>query len=118
VSHAPSWRRRLPSDEADDRLLHLPLHEVRGFLLIGPTDLADHHHRGRLAIPFERIEAVDEVRAVDRIATNTDARCLADARARHLKDDLVGQRAGSADQPDRSRSADASRDDPDLRLAG
>ena len=56
------------------------LHERGGLLLVGAADLADHHDGLRVRILLERVEAIDEVRAVDRIAADADAGGLTDVR--------------------------------------
>ena len=69
------------------------LTNVRGFLLVRAADLAHHRHGLRVRIGLERREAVDEVRAVDRVAADADARRLAEPGARELIHDFVGERA-------------------------
>src|SRR3982751_6419098 len=96
VAHAPARRSRLTGDEADDRLRHVLLHEGSRVLFVGAADLAYHRDRLRLRIGLERCEAVDEVRAVDRIAADADAGALTHAGTRELIDDLVRQRARAA----------------------
>ena len=73
VAHAPARRRRLAGDEADDRLLHVRLHE-RGRLLLGAAaDLADHHDRLGARVVVEQLERVGVVGADDRVAADADA---------------------------------------------
>src|SRR5215208_707799 len=117
VPHPAPRRGGLAGDEADDRLGHLLLHEARGLLLVGAADLAHHRHGARIRVLLERLQAVDEVGAVDRVAADADAGRLADAGAGQLEDDLVSERARAADDAHRPRGADVPRDDADLRLA-
>src|SRR4051794_24966193 len=99
MTHPSAWWGRLAGDEPDNRLLHFLPDESGGFLLIGAADLADHHHGFGCRILLERIETVDEVGAVDRIAADSNAGSLADTGARHLVDDFIGERSRPAYEP-------------------
>src|ERR1019366_7580613 len=117
VAHPAARRCGLSGDESDDGLRHVLLDERRGLLLVGAADLAHHRDGLRLRILLERGEAVDEIRAVDGIAADSDARRLPDAGARELVDDLIGERARTAHDADVALRADPTGDDSDLALA-
>src|SRR6185437_6955110 len=114
MAHATTGWCCLAGDESHYGLGHLLLHELGCFLLIGAADLADHDDSSRIGIALERSKTVDEVGSVDRIATDTDAGCLTQSRARHLIDELVGERSGAAHEADRSRRTDAAWNDSHL----
>ena len=68
------------------------------------ADLADHDDELGLGVGLEalaRTSMNDE--PDDRVAADADDRRLADAELRQLVADLVRQRAGAADEPDRAR---------------
>ena len=111
VSHATSGGRRLPRDESDHGLLHTIVNEARGLLLVRAADLTHHRDGLRLRIVLERLEHVDEARAVDRVTADPDTGRLADAGARELVHHFVGERARAAHHADSSRCADATGDD-------
>src|SRR6187399_3047006 len=117
MSHSTTWWRGLAGDETDDGLLHLLLHITSGVLLVGAADLAHHANDLRVGIGLERRQAVDEVRAVDRVTTDTNARRLPKTGTRELVDHFIGQCARAAHDADRSWRNDARRDDADLRLS-
>src|SRR5208282_1544635 len=100
VAHAAAGRRRLPGDEADHRLLHMLLDEVRGNLFRVAADFADHDDRVRLRIVVEHAHDVQKARADDRIAADADAGGLADAEPAELTDGFVRQRAAAAHDSD------------------
>src|SRR6185295_11246902 len=108
VTHAAPRRRRLARDEADDRLGHVLLHEHRGFLLIRAADFAHHRDCVRVRILFERTETIDEVRAIDRVPTDTGL-----GEEVH---DFICERARTAHHANVAGFADAARDDADLGL--
>src|SRR5262249_51653123 len=117
-THAPSGRRRNTGDEADDRLLRLArFQEISGFLLGRATNFTDHDDRLRLWIAQKHIEAIDEVGAVDRIATNADAGRLAEPDRGRLRHRLIGQRARARNDTDRTALVNVARHDADLALA-
>src|SRR3990167_1179574 len=117
VPHPAAGRRRLATDERDDRLLDMGVDEGRRLLLRRPADLADHHDRPGGRVVVEQVEHVDEVRAVDGIAADPDARGLPDAAARELADDLVRERPAARDDADGAGRVDVARHDADLRPA-
>ena len=76
--------------------------ELAGLFLGAAADLTDHDDAVGVVVSLRTaFSAVDEVRAVDRVAADADARRLADAAAGELPHGLVGQRAGAADTPTR-----------------
>src|SRR5688500_12162418 len=83
---APAWRRR-SSDERHAGLGDIRLDEVRCVFFRAPADLADHDDHLGLRIDLERRQAVDEVRARQRIAADAHGRRLADVT--RLADCLV-----------------------------
>src|SRR5690242_18843637 len=107
MPHPTSGRCGLAGDEADHGLLHALAHELRRLLLVGATDLAHHGDGLRLRVSLERGKAVDEVGAVDRIASDADTGALPHAGTGELIDDLVGERARAAHDADVARRADA-----------
>src|SRR5688500_8774286 len=82
VAHAAAGRGGAAGVEPDGRLGSpapgLVLEELRGFLLGAAADLADHDDALGLVIGEEQLEHVDEVGAVDRVATDPDRGGLAE----------------------------------------
>src|ERR1051325_10373599 len=74
MAHTPPWRRRDSGDEADHRLFHVLLYELRGFLFSIAADLADHYDRMSLGVLLEQRQYIDEACAINRIATDTNTR--------------------------------------------
>jgi hypothetical protein len=74
----------------------------RGLLLIRATDFTHHHDGPGFGVPLERLEAVDEGRAIDGIAADADAGGLADAGLGELVDELVGERDTTPTGPGRT----------------
>ena len=83
---APAWPMRLPGGAVTPAMK-----PTTGFFTsrlmnsaasssAGAADLADHDDAFGLRIVLEQLEAVDEVRAVDRVAADADARCSGRAR--------------------------------------
>ena len=72
-----------------------------GFFFGGSADLADHHHGLCFGIVLERLEAIDERRAGNRIAADADTRRDADALLLQLVQRLVRQGARSTDDANR-----------------
>ena len=71
-----------------------------------------------LGVGFEELEAVDEARAGNRVTTDADARRDADALLVQLVERLVRERAGAADDADRTtRLGDLGGDEADVALA-
>ena len=71
----------LPGDKTDHRFLHVLLDIFGGFFFRGPADLAHHDHGMGIRIRVEQRERIDEVRADDRIAADSDAGGLTDIAA-------------------------------------
>src|SRR3989304_5813920 len=84
----------------------------------GPADLADEDDRVCLRVRREQLEDVEECRPDDRVATDADARRLAEAGVGHRLDGLVRERAGARDDADATPPMDGARDDADLRPSG
>jgi hypothetical protein len=117
MPHPATGRSCLTRDESNNRLRHFLLHELRGVLLVGAANLANHHNCFGIRISLECSETVDEIRSVDRVAPDSNARCLTHSRPGHLKNDLVGKGARAAHQSNRSPRADAAGNDSNFRLA-
>ncbi len=82
------------------RLGHVIADERRRLLLGSATDLADHHDGLRFGVGLEGLEAVDEARAGDGIATDADAGGAADALLLEFVERLVGEGARPAHDAD------------------
>src|SRR5205085_7459172 len=80
--------------------------------------LAEHDYGLGGGVGLERLEAVDEARARDRVAADADARGDADARLLQLVQGLVGERARPRHDADRTPAeGDLARRDADVALA-
>ena len=108
----------MSGNETDNRFVHLLTNKAGSFLLVGATDLTNHHDRLGVGIVLEGGQTVDEVGAVDRITSDADTGRLANPRSRHLINDFVGERARATDEPDVSGFADAAGNDADVGFAG
>ena len=98
---------------------HAGRDELGRTLLLGATDLADHHDGLGVGVGLEGREAVDEVRAGYGVAPDAHAGGLADALLGQLVEGLVGQRARPRDDAHRSsRQCDVARGDADVALPG
>ena len=118
MAHLLAGRRGHARDVAHDRLRHVRLDEVGRFLFGRAADLAEHDDGLGVGVGFEQLEAVDEARAGNRVAADADARGDADALLVQLVERLVGERAGAADDADRSAGLrDLGRDEADVALA-
>src|SRR5271165_1903360 len=117
MTHAASWRRGLPGDESDYRLLHIvPDVSRRGFFGIA-ADLTDHDDGVRIRIGIEDADRVDESGADNRIAADADTSGLPDAEAGQLTDSLVRQSARSRYDAHVALAMDMRRHNSDLALA-
>src|SRR5690606_23587833 len=117
VAHPLARRRRDPRDVRDDRLLHMRRNVLRRGLLVRAADLTDHHDTARRGVRLEKLEAIDEIHAADRVAADADARRLPEPARRRLPDRLVRQRARPRHDADRARLVDRARHDAELALA-
>ena len=118
VAHAPAGRRGLSGDEANHRLLHVLLDELRRRLFSRAADLANHDDGFCLGIIVEHAQCIDMRGADDRVAADADAGRLADAALRQLIYSLISQCPGAGDDADRSLFVNAARHDAYLGLAG
>src|SRR5262245_5901598 len=116
MTHSPTLRRRLSADEADDRLLNLRFDIGRSFFFGCSTDFTDHHNAMCVLILTEKANRIDEGRADDRIATNTNARRLANLSFRELSDRFVGEGSASRHDSDIALQMNVSRHDSDFAL--
>src|SRR3546814_3211539 len=66
------------------------------------ADLADHDDRLGGFVGEEKLQHIDEVGAVHRIAADADGSGLSKARSGGLVDRLIGERARTADDADRA----------------
>ena len=115
MSHALPWRCGASTNEADDRLGH-GLDELGASFLIGAADFTHHHNNLGLRVLFELCKDIHEAHTQNRVATDTDGACLADASACQSIHDFVSHGARARDKSDRSCGEDVLRDDTDLRL--
>src|SRR5690606_12258847 len=118
MTHSAARGGRNTGNEAHNRLLHLGRLQELSRLFFGRTaDFTDHDDRMGIGVAKEHLEAVDEVGAIDRVATNADAGGLAKARRRGLGNRFIGERARARHDADRARLVDMARHDADLALA-
>src|SRR3546814_17847750 len=105
---------------ADHRLLAatagLVLQELGGLFFGRAADLADHDDRLGGFVGEEKLQHIDEVGAVHRIAADADGSGLSKARSGGLVDRLIGERARTADDDARALGEDVARPDTGLRL--
>ena len=120
MTHSTAGRSSTTSDEADDGLVGVAvlLQPFSGVFFGSTTDFADHDDTLGFGIVGETLQAVDEVGAVERIATNTDDGGLAEAVGGGLVDGFVGEGAGTRDNTDLTLLVDVAGHDTDLALTG
>src|SRR5690606_9993411 len=116
VAHALARGRGLARDEAGDGLGELARHVLGGGLLRAAADLSDHDDRVGLRVGVEQLEAVDEVRAVDRITAVALRGALTETELGELVHRLIGERARAGHHADAARLVDVARHDADLAL--
>src|SRR5215510_8350905 len=114
VTHSSARRGRLSADEADDRLLHVRFDIGRSFLFSCSADFTDHYNAMRIPILVEKTDRIDEVRADDWIATNTDTCGLANLSLRKLSDGFVCERSTSRHNSDVALEMNVSRHNSDF----
>ena len=78
VAHLPARGRRHAGDVGDHWLRDLAGDVLRGPLLLRAAYLADQHDGAGFGVLLESLQAVDEVRARDRVAAYPDTGRLAD----------------------------------------
>src|SRR5262249_918019 len=116
--HPPPWRRSLPRDEGNHRLLEIRF-DPRGGVLFGrPADFPDHDDGVGVWILREQFQRIDVRGSDERIATDTDAGGLSETEASQLVNRFVGERAALRDDTDSALAADVSWNDAGLGLAG
>src|SRR3546814_13723792 len=107
---------------ADHRLLAatagLVLQELGGLFFGRAADLADHDDRLGGFVGEEKLQHIDEVGAVHRIAADDDGSGLSTDRSGGLVDRLIGERARPAEDADRALGEEVARPDTDLALHG
>eukprot|EP00444_Apocalathium_aciculiferum_P000641 CAMPEP_0183402810 /NCGR_PEP_ID=MMETSP0370-20130417/14161_1 /TAXON_ID=268820 /ORGANISM="Peridinium aciculiferum, Strain PAER-2" /LENGTH=235 /DNA_ID=CAMNT_0025584463 /DNA_START=20 /DNA_END=724 /DNA_ORIENTATION=+ len=116
VAHASARGRGQARDEGDDRLVGLVvgLQPLRRILLGTPTDLTDHDDAFRRRIVHEALQAIDEVRAVEGVATDADASRLAKAGLCGLVHRLICESARPAHDADLAGHVNVPRHDAHL----
>src|SRR5436309_6165670 len=117
MPHAPSRRRGATGDirhHGDPKIL-AGVDSSR--FLRTAADLADENNAPGPGILPEEAQGVDEARADDGIAPDSDAGALPDATGGELRYSLVGQSAAAGDDSHFSRSVDGPGHDPHLALS-
>ena len=120
MAHSTSRRRGATRDETYNRLPAATFgfvgEELRSVLFGRTADFTDHDDRLGLVVGEEHLEHVDELRALHRVAADTDRCRLAEAFVCGLEHRLVGERARAADNADAALLEDVARHDSDLAL--
>ncbi len=115
MTHAAARGRGRSCDERHHGLgLIVLLDPSRSLLFGGAADLADHDDALGLLILHELLEAVDEVCAVEGVASNADNNALAEADSGGLENCLVSQRAGARHDADLADTVDVAGHDANL----
>jgi hypothetical protein len=118
VTHSPAWWSRNTSDKAHDRFASVVLLEpLRSILLRTTANLTNHDDAIRLRILNKDIQAVNEIRATERITSNTHNKGLAQSSLRSLVHGLVSERARARHDADATALVDEAGHDADLALA-
>src|SRR5260221_9230877 len=99
MAHALARRGGAPRDERHDWLAH-GARVGGGVLLVTATNLTTDYDGVRRVVRLKEAQAIHERRADDRVAANTDAARLADARLREERHHFVGQCSGTRDEAD------------------
>src|SRR5207249_11194419 len=89
-----------------------------GFFFRSPADLTDHDNAPRLRILIEELDCIDEVRADDRISTDTDTGRLPDLPPRELANRFIRQSPAARHDAYMACKMNMSRHDSHLPLAG
>lgn len=120
VAHASAGGSGGAGDETHDGLVGVAVlsDPVGGVLLGLAADLADHDDALGLGVVGEALQAVNEVGAVERVASDADAGGLAETHSGGLGDGLVSQSARAGHHSDLSLLVNVSRHDADLALLG
>jgi hypothetical protein len=120
MTHAASRRRCGAGDESSHGFLAVLFDPLGGLFLGTTTNFTDHDDAGGFRVFVEQLDDIEVRRAVNGIATNADARRLANAARGELPNGFVGERAAAGDNADISflmnvagRDADAA---PALRI--
>src|SRR5262249_40527832 len=119
---APAWPPRPPSRsgfppmEPANRFLPPPFIESRAIFLARPPYLTDHNESMRIRVFVEQADCVNEIRADDRISTNTNASRLADFSPRELAHRFISQRSASRNDSDISFKMNMAWHDSDFAL--
>ena len=87
------------------------------FFFGGAADLADHNDAARFRIFIEKLDGVDEVRADDRISSDSNAGGLADLSLRELAHGFVRQGSAARDDPHVAFQMNICGHDPDFAFA-
>lgn len=119
VTHATAWGSADTGNESNCGLVVLVvgLEELGSILLSATTDLTDHDDTISLLVLKEDLQAVNEVGAGERIATDTNDEGLTESSLSGLVDGLVGQGTGTGNNTDTATLVDEPRHDTNLALA-
>src|SRR5689334_20517013 len=93
VAHALARWRRDTGNESDYGLAHVVLDPLRSRFFIRAADLANHHDGVGARVVVEKLQHVDVLETIDRIATDAYRRRLTEAELGQLPDRFVRQRA-------------------------
>ena len=113
-AHALARRRRDAGYVRDNGFLDVALDEVRGRFFVGAADFAHHDYALGVRICLKKLEAIDEIHAANRIATNTNACRLAKTDCRGLIHGFVSKRARTGHHTDTPRLVDKPGHDANL----
>ena len=91
MAHALACRGRHASNKANDRFFHVVFAPACGFGFVGSANFADHDHGIGVGVVVESAHDVDVLQAVDRVATNTDCRRLAQTDFGELRHSFISQ---------------------------
>src|SRR5262249_29569323 len=117
MAHSPARRRRLSADEADYWLLHVSFDVCRRFFFRRSSDLTNHDNGVGLRIFVEETNDIDEIRANDRVAADSDACRLPDFPLAQLAHRFIGQSSASRNDSDVTFEMNVTGHDSDLTAA-
>lgn len=122
VTHPTARRSRQTGNEGDHWLglnALVVLHQIIGSLFLSDTtNLTDQDNTLGIRILQEDFQAIDEIGSVEGIASNADAKRLAETHFCRLVHGLIGQCSRTGHDTDLATLMDVSRHDTDLALFG